>query len=145
MWCILLLLLFTTNWKWTLSVYMVVFPSSEWEVHHIHLDHMNAALLPIIITSLNGPFKVGPWSVDLERFYCIRNLHMRDSETRIRNQRIHLNCFLQNIFYFCAFQLVLGFDIVKSIILVYIYALYIAHMCVYIHYIYTWPQVWSWK
>ena len=29
--------------KWTLSVYMVVFTSSKWEVYHIHQDRMTAA------------------------------------------------------------------------------------------------------
>ena len=31
--------------KYMLSVYMVVFTSSKWEVHHIHEDCMNAALV----------------------------------------------------------------------------------------------------
>ena len=33
--------------------------------------HCNDIQLPKLTTSLNGPFKVGPWSVELERFYCV--------------------------------------------------------------------------
>ena len=41
--------------KWTLSVYVVVFTSSKWEVLYIHQDRMNAAYSP----NAANPYVIG--------------------------------------------------------------------------------------
>ena len=59
-WCILLYYCLPRIVKSMLSVYMVVFTCSKWEVHHINQDRMNAALLPASASGSTGVWSLPP-------------------------------------------------------------------------------------